>query len=82
MRQIPSTMFSYNATSRVMSADASDLHAYIGNLVANRVSVCSARTGSTEIFTLRDTIRDIEGDVEYWVYCNDQINVRIRIYND
>lgn len=81
MSTVPSTVFTYNAASRVMSADISDLYDYLKNLNAT-IPVRSARTGHIEMFTLRDTIRDVEGDIEFWVFDSKNVDVRIRIYND
>lgn len=81
MSTVPSTVFTYNPTSRVMSADISDLYDYLKNLNTT-ISVQSARTGRIEPFVLRETVKDREGDIEFWVYDSKNVNVRIRIYND
>lgn len=81
MSTVPSTAFTYNTVSRIMSADISDLSNHLKYLDTT-ISIQSARTGRIEPFVLRETVKDREGDIEFWVYDSKNVNVRIRIYND
>lgn len=72
--------FDFNPASKIMSQDISNLRIKGG--INSILKVASVRSGHTNTFKLSDTIKDIGGDVMYWCFKSDDVDVRIRIYND
>lgn len=82
LNAIPSTLFTYDAKTRVMVTEESTIReCTVGSSTAS-IAIRSDRTGDIVKFDLMQTMKDADGDVMFWVYKNTNVDVKIHVYND
>jgi hypothetical protein len=77
---IPSKLFDYDSKKRLFTTDASMLRGL--NISTSNIKIQSAKTGEVKCFTLIDAVRDFDGDVAYWSYTCEDMNLAVKIFND
>lgn len=77
---IPSKLFDYDSKKRLFTTDASMLRDL--NISMSNIKIQSAKTGVIKSFMLIDAVRDFDGDVAYWSYACEDMNLAVKIFND
>lgn len=85
MKAFSTRLFSYAADTRTFAGEISTLGCTVADLEEGFMLI-SQRTGATVKYFYVDTVRDAEGDVQYWTFREEQTRnnhcTRINLFND
>lgn len=70
----------WNPKKQTLTIEVSELEAFAG--LSKRIMVQSEKTGRWLTFLVKETQRNLEGEVEAWIYTNSENQVKLVVLND